>query len=145
MLTRVSVLWFGLLCWSPIVEASTVLSSARLAIGLNTDGSLVTDDRELGIVYDPEGGATGDPVGSDMILPGYPFETWTADWSSGRQSNGGPHLEGGVDLDWEDDFDTGTVNGTVASGTVGSLDVMMRYDLAWDLDVLWIEMTVTEF
>ena len=123
--------------------ASTALSSSRLAIGINVDGSLVTEDRSLGIRYDPGGGASDAPMGLDMVLPGYPFETWTADWNGGRQTNGGPHLEDGIPLTWGSPVDNGFVNGVDATGTVGPLDVKMSYDLAWDVDILWIEMTVT--
>ena len=43
--------------------ASTALTSSRLAIGINVDGSLVTEDRSLGIRYDPGGGASDAPMG----------------------------------------------------------------------------------
>ena len=142
MVIRMGCVGFVLML-SSAAEASTVLSSSRLAIGLNTDGSLVTDERDVGIVYDPEGGSVGDPVGSDLILPGYPFETWTAEWSSGRQTNGGPHLDGGLRLNWGATVDNGFVNTATATGSMGDVDVDITYDLPWDLDVLWIEMTLT--
>jgi hypothetical protein len=124
-------------------QASTVLSSGRLAVGLNVDGSVVTEDGSLGMLYDPYGESEDAPMGGDMVLPGYPFETWTAEWNGSHQTNGGPHLDDGVSLLWQTPFDTGAVNGVSASGTVGPLDVTIAYDLAWDVDILWIETTVT--
>jgi len=127
----------------PSAEAAPVLTSQRLAIGLNTDGSLVTNDRSLGIMYDPDGGGFGDPMGMDMIVAGYPFETWSLEWSGGDQTQGGPHLDGGVALSWGDAWETMAVHGIMGSGSVGPVDVQMVYDLLWDVDLLFLQLKLT--
>jgi len=141
-----SIKWFialGCIASSPVL-ASTVLSSSHLAVGIHPDGSLVTSDRSLGMVYDPEGNGDGVPMGTDIILPGNPYETWALSWDGDETMiSGGPHLSGGATLSWDDVEDTGFVAGVSAQGTIGPIDVEMRYDVPWDIDVMWIEVTLT--
>jgi hypothetical protein len=131
----------------PRPARAEALVTDRVAVGVNTDGSLCTDDASLGLLYDPDGALGPEPLGSDMLLPGNPWEVWSAEWTVRgavrTSTSGGPYLDGGPPFSWSGSGDTGAVSWLDGETTAGDLDVTAAFDLAWDVDVLWITLTVT--
>jgi hypothetical protein len=137
----------SLLLAGPRPAGAEVLVTDRVAVGVNTDGSLCTDDASLGLLYDPDGPLGPEPVGGDLLLPGNPWEVWSAEWAVGGAArasvSGGPHLAGGPPVAWSGSGVTAAVSWLDGETTAGDLDVTVALDLAWDVDVLWITLTVT--
>ncbi|MDP6931923.1 MAG: putative metal-binding motif-containing protein [Myxococcota bacterium] len=118
------------------------LASDRIALGLHPDGSLVNHDGTLGLLWDSDGTSGDAPLGTDLLTPGYPYEIWTVTYRVGDRSetvtNGGPHLESGMDLSWGAVQDSGDIQWIEGSGTNDDLSLTVRIELPWESDHFWI-------
>ena len=127
--------------------AAEILVSDQVVVGVNPDGSLCDDDLLAGLLYDPDGVTGSEPLGQDMLLPGYPYETWALTYrrSGSPQSHvsGGPHLAGGADVTWDAVGDNGRMMWLDGVASLGAFDVEISFDLPGDLEVLWITITLT--
>jgi hypothetical protein len=132
---------------APAPGGAETLATDHVAVGVNSDGSLCTDDASLGLLYDPDGPLGAEPVSGDLLLPGNPWEVWSVEYALGGAArtsvSGGPYLVGGPPFAWSGAGDNGSMTWLDGAATVGDLAVAASFDLPWDIDVLWITMTVT--
>jgi hypothetical protein len=92
------------LAWSAptLAWGGGVLVGEQVAVGVAKDGSLCDDQRKACILFDP---GPGTPMGSDLLLPGRPFETWSASFRVAGVDRSivaaAPDTQGGPTLVWE--------------------------------------------
>lgn len=137
------------LVFSPTLSlAGGVVAGERLAVGVHTDGSLCDAEGTACVLYDPDGPEGPIPLGSDLLLPGRPFETWAVQYGGPGGARtlvaGGPDRVGaGAPLDWAPPGrveDLAFVEGTAEWD---DLDVRVAVDLPVHGDVFWITVDLT--
>jgi hypothetical protein len=123
------------------LAATDQLVSDRLAVGLCTDGSLVSADSTLGIVWDPDGPEGPIPPGNDLLTPGYPFGVWALRFDGVEYTMGCPYTTSAFTLDWAE----GGSTLQWLSGTGGNEQVAIQVTAALplDADVLYWSVTLT--
>ncbi|MCP4807985.1 MAG: hypothetical protein GY884_21790 [Proteobacteria bacterium] len=118
----------------------TVLDSERVAVGVAQDGSLCDLDAWVGVLHDADGPG-GDPVGTDLLLPGRCFETWALSSSAGTDVQALGDTSGTV-LAWDEPV-WGEVQSLTGRGELTGAEVELTFDLPYDRAVVYMTTTVT--
>lgn len=95
---------------------AVVLDGTYLDLGINADGSLVTEDTSLGAkMYD----TAGNVVGQDFFTPGTPLESFTISANGANYTNGHPAIINGTQFPMTlSNTSTGSLKRVVATGVV---------------------------
>jgi hypothetical protein len=91
------------------VSGSLVLSSPTLSIGINADGSFITNDIQTGIVF----------AGVEFVTPGTPLADFTIGFNGLTFTNGSAAGQGPQITVTKEDISSGTFHGVRIVGTVG--------------------------
>ena len=121
--------------------AAATLSGDHLAVGVASDGSLVDQSAWLGILHDPDGPG-GDPIGTDLLLPGRAFESWAISSDLLSVSNSIPD-GAGVEVIWDELEDNGFVQTLRGSVDLPGATVDLVLDLPVDRTVLYTSFVLT--
>lgn len=130
--------------FADVSDGDRWLESARIAVGVNADGSLINDGLDLGLLWDPPGEA---PMGSDLLTAGNEFEAWSVEYTAGSGSqalvNEAPY--GGSDLVFTWDLDLEGADAEVLHGAVSgdALGVETWIALSRTEDVIWLTLAFT--
>lgn len=113
------------------------LVSDRLGVGLCTDGSLVSADGSLGLLWDPDGPEGPTPPGSDLLTPGYAYGEWFLRHEGGSFAMACPWAATDLELEWVAGTSAG-LDWAIGSGSLEGLAVELRVALPAGADlVLW--------
>lgn len=139
---------FFLLFSPTLALAGGVISGERLAVGIHTDGSICDADRSTCVLYDPDGPGGPIPMGSDLLLPGRPFETWAVQYEGPGGAEtlvaGGPDRVGsGAPLTWSAPQQVEDLVFVQGTASWEDLEVQVTFDLPVDGDVFWITVDLT--
>lgn len=138
----------AVLLFAPAVaQAGVTLSGERLAVGVNEDGSLCDWDDRVCLLYDPDGMGRGAPLGSDMILPGRSFETWSASWRVDGEERvaraTAPDNPTGLALAWDPPSRSEDLHFVEGRVSLDGLDVEVAVDVPAQDEVFWTTFTLT--
>ena len=123
------------------LASAATLTGDHLAVGVASDGSLIDSAANLGILHDPDGGG-GDPAGTDLLLPGTQFETWSLSTSEYTLTNAIPSGTGS-EVVWEELVDNGQVQTLRGRLELPDAAVDLTLDLPSDRTVLYTTFVVT--
>ena len=115
---------------------ATTVSSDRIAVGVHPDGSLVDQQRSLGMIWDPDGAQGPENIGGDFILRGWDWETWALyferedEWHTTVQ--GGPHLDGGLELEWDEAVATNSMVWLQGAVEFADVAITLTIEIPWE-------------
>jgi MYXO-CTERM domain-containing protein len=122
------------------------LASDRVAVGLHSDGSLVNDPEDLGLLWDQDGPG-GAPVGGDFLTAGRAFEVWSATWTEGGVARtvacGGDEAPCAVEMAWDSPVDTASMTWVHGVGVANDVQFDLWVELPWGEDQFWMTMQIT--
>ncbi len=123
------------------LASATTLWGDQIAVGVASDGSLVDQEASLGILHDPDGPG-GDPIGTDLLLPGRAFESWAITASSFSATNSIPDGDG-LEVTWAGLEDNGFVQTLRGSVELPGATLELVLDLPADHPVLYTTFVLT--
>jgi len=123
------------------------VASDSVAVGLHADGSLVNPAIDLGLKWDPDGPLGPAPLGGDILIAGYPWETWSIEYTAGSTQHtavcGGPHLASDLVFDWDEPVLTAAMEWIHGAASTAHLDLDVWVAASLDQDVVWLDTRIS--
>ncbi len=114
------------------------LWSEHVAVGIAADGSFGNTDADLGLLFDPDGGAGPYPLGGDVLMRGRTFEAWAIQSQQGDRVQAAPDQGSDLVLTWEPLVEASWGSWIRGQADDDLVDVQLTIVLPWGMPVAWV-------